>query len=147
MIYFGLRSMIMVRDERILDTRNRIAAKCFNFWYFSILISLLYRQFYLKQSPQEYWDIALLFFTGTIYVSLASYSKGAVPETAIYQYGKWTVPVILITILLFNYFQGNLKSIFDFLGVLLSALAGTLLFGLLFHFLFSRWKKQNELND
>ena len=135
----------MVRDERILESKNRIAANCFSFWYFSILVSLLYRQFYLKQPPQEYWDIAFIFFTGTLYVSLASYSKGAVPETAIYQYGKWTIPVIVITILLLNYFQGNITSVFDFLGILLSALAGVLLMGFVFQYLFNRWKKQNEL--
>lgn len=137
----------MIKDERISRTKRQIAANGFGIWYFLLLVSLLYRQFYLHQSPQEYWDIALIFFGGTLYVTLASYAKGAVQETAIYQYGKWSVPVILITILLINYFQGNINSILDFITILLSALAGLLLLAFIFYFLYRKWEQQNELID
>jgi hypothetical protein len=78
----------MINDERITRTKNQIAATGFYIWLILILSALLYRKFYLHQSPQVYWDIALIFFIGTLYVALASYAKGAVQETAIYHYGR-----------------------------------------------------------
>lgn len=49
----------MIRDERINQVKNRVAARGFGIWYILLLIALLYRQFYLRQPLNEYWDIAL----------------------------------------------------------------------------------------
>jgi hypothetical protein len=46
----------------------------------------------------EYWDIALIFFIGTLYVTIAGFARGAVYENAVIRFGKWSVPIILITI-------------------------------------------------
>lgn len=78
---------------------------------------------------------------------LATYAKGAVKENALFQYGKTIIPVVVIIILIFNYFQGNISTFVDLLVFLLSALLGTLLVGSIFYILYSIWKKRNELND
>lgn len=137
----------MNSDERITRTKNQIAATGFNIWLILILLSLFYRQFYLGQSPREYWDIALILFIGTLYVALATYAKGAVQETAIYHYGKWVIPVILASILLVNFFLGNISSVLDFLAILVSALVSLLILWFIFYTLYSRWEKRNEISD
>lgn len=137
----------MIRDERITQVKNRIATRGFGIWYVLLLITLLYRQFYLGQPLNEYWDIALIFFIGTSYVTIATYAQGAVHEDSIIRYGKWTVPVILITIMAVMYFQGRIDSVVDFLAALLPAFISLSLLGLLFYYLYRRWEKQNKLDD
>ena len=87
----------MIRDERISRVKNRIAARGFGIWYVLLLITLLYRQFYLGQPLNEYWDIALIFFIGTFYVAIAGFAQGAAHETATVRLGKRIVPVIVTT--------------------------------------------------
>jgi hypothetical protein len=109
------------------------------------LATLLYRQFYLRQDPKEYWDIALIFFIGTFYVAIAGFAKGAVYESSIVRYWKWTVPVILISITSLNYFQGRLHTIADLLEALISALIGLTSIGLVFYLLYRRWENSISL--
>lgn len=137
----------MIRDERIRETKNRIASRAFGIWYYLLLVNLLYRQFYLRQAPKEYWDIALIFFVGTLYVSISGFAKGAVYESSLARYWKWTVPIILTTILALNFLQGRLNTIADFLVTLLSALIGVAFIGLVFYFLYRRWEKKIDLED
>ena len=137
----------MIRDERISQAKNRIASRGFGIWYILLLMALLYRQFYLGQPPNEYWDIALIFFIGTLYVAMAGFAQGAVHETAIIRIGKRTVPVILITVVAVAYFQGRINSMADLVGAVLSALVGLSLLGLLSYYLYRRWERQNELDD
>lgn len=137
----------MVRDERIREAKNRIASRAFGIWYLLLLATLLYRQFYLGQDPKEYWDIALTFFVGTLYVSIAGFAKGAVYENSLARYWKWTVPVISITIIAINYFQGRLDTIAELLETLVSALIGLAFIGLVFYFLYRRWEKKIGLDD
>jgi len=88
----------MLRDERISQARRRIAAGGFGIWYILLLGMLYYRQFYLGQPWNEYWDIALTFFIGTLYVTVASFAQGAVYETSMIRQAKWSIPTIVITI-------------------------------------------------
>jgi hypothetical protein len=144
---FGLRRIAMIRDERISRVKNRVAARGFGIWYILLLFALLYRQFYLGQPLNEYWDIALIFFIGTFYVAIASYAQGAVHEDSVFRVFKWTIPVILITIVAVMYFQGRINSVFDLLAALLSAFISLSLLGLVLYLLYRRWEKQIELDD
>lgn len=137
----------MIRDERISQTKSRIASRAFGIWYILLLAALLYRQFYLRQAPKEYWDIALIFFIGTFYVSIAGFAQGAVYEHSLTRYWKWSAPVILITIIALNYFQGKINSIANFLEILISALIGLAFIGLVFYLLYRRWEKSIDLED
>ncbi len=136
----------MIRDERISRVKDRIATRGFGIWYVLLLVALLYRQFYLGQPLNEYWDIALIFFIGTFYVAIASFAQGAVHETAIIRLGKRIIPVILITVVAVAYFQGRINSVADLVGTMLSALISLSLLGLLFFYLYRKWEKQNELD-
>jgi hypothetical protein len=137
----------MIRDERISQSRRRIAAGGFGIWYILLLGILIYRQFYLGQPWAEYWDIALTFFIGTSYVSFASFARGAVYETSIIRHVKWTVPSIVITIVVVSYFKGGINTIVDLLTVVTSALLGLSIVGLLWYYLYRRWEKKNDLAD
>ena len=137
----------MLRDERISQARRRIAAGGFGIWYILLLGMLYYRQFYLGQPWNEYWDIALAFFIGTLYVTIASFAQGAVYETSIIKQGKWTVPSIVITIVVVIYFQGGINTVVDLLTVVTSALLSLSLLGLLVYYLYRRWEKKNDLAD
>ncbi len=137
----------MIQDERISQAESRIASRRFGIWYILLLVSLLYRQFYLGQRPSDYWDIALIFFIGTFYVAIASFARGAVHVSMITRFSKRTVPVILITVVAVAYFQGRMNSVIDLVEAVLSAFIGLALLGLLFYYLYHRWEKQNELDD
>lgn len=137
----------MMRDERISGATRRIAARGFGMWYILMLIALLYRQFYLGQPVSEYWDIGLIFFMGTFYVSIASFAHGAIYENAVVRIGKWAAPIILITIVALNYQQGQINSAIDLGEVVVSALVGLSVFGLVCYYLYRRWEGQNILDD
>ena len=137
----------MLKDERISQDRRRIAATGFGIWYILLLGMLYYRQFYLGQSWNEYWDIALTFFIGTLYFTMASFAQGAVYETSVIRFGKWTVPSILITIVVVMYFQGVINTVVELLTAVTSALLSLSLLGLLAYYLYRRWEKKNDLAD
>jgi hypothetical protein len=137
----------VLRDERISQARRRIAAGGFGIWYILLLGMLYYRQFYLGQPWNEYWDIALTFFIGTLYVTVASFAQGAVYETSTIRQVKWIIPTIVITIVVVMYFQGGINTIVDLLTVVTSALLSLSLLGLLVYYLYRRWEKKNDLAD
>ena len=137
----------MVRDERIIQARRRIAASGFHIWYILLLANLLYRQFYLGQPWNEYWDIALIFFIGAPYVTIASFAQGAVYETSIIRHGKRIAPSVLITIVVLMYFQGRINTVVELLTVVTEALLGLSMFGLLCYYLYRRWEKKSDLAD
>jgi hypothetical protein len=139
--------MNMLRDERINQARRRIMASGFGIWYVLLLGMLYYRQFYLGQPWNEYWDIALTFFIGTLYVTMVSFAQGAVYETSIIRLVKWTVPSIVITIVVVMYFQGVINTVVELLAAVTSALLSLSLLGLLAYYLYRRWEKKNDLAD
>ncbi|MFC1508470.1 hypothetical protein ACFL60_02160 [Candidatus Omnitrophota bacterium] len=49
-------------DERTRATWDRIAAKGFMILYFLLVIDVLFRIFYLKQTPGHYMDIVVITF-------------------------------------------------------------------------------------
>jgi hypothetical protein len=131
----------MKSDERIRLSKRHIASQGFGIWYFLLLASLLYRQFVLKQSIDQYWDIAVIFFIGAFYVSIAIHAKGAITENTITRYFKWSAPLILVTILAISYFLGNIASITDLIVTILSAAIGIAVVAILFYFLYRRWER------
>ena len=137
----------MLRDERISQARRRIMAGGFGIWYILLLGMLYYRQFYLGQPWNEYWDIALTFFIGTLYVTMASFAQGAVYETSVIRQVKWIIPTIVITIVVVMYFQGVINTVVELLTAVTSALLGLSLVGLLAYYLYRRWEKKNDLAD
>jgi hypothetical protein len=138
---------MMMKDERINGVRRRIAARGFGIWYVLLLLALLYRQFYLGQPVSDYWDMALIFFIGTLYVTIAGFARGAVYENAVIRFGKWSVPIIVITIVAVSYYQGQIHSAVDLVVIVVSALVGLSVFGLVSYYLYRRWEKQNILDN
>jgi hypothetical protein len=134
-------------DERIRQTRNRIASRGFGICYWLLLAALLYRQFYLRQSPAEYWDMALIFLVSSLYVAVAGYAKGAVPSNMRASYWIWTVPVIAITIVVLSWVQGRITNLAGLLATLAAAVIGASAMGLIFNFLYRRWEGKAGLEE
>ena len=137
----------MVRDERISQARRHVTATGYGIWYILLLAMLIYRQVFLGQPLSEYWDIALTFFVGTLYVTIACFAQGAVYETQVIRYGKWMFPSILITIEIVLYLRGGIKTVIDLLAVIISASVTLSLLGLLLFFLYRHWEKKHHLAD
>jgi hypothetical protein len=137
----------MMNDERIRQTRSRIASRAFGIWYMLLLAALLVRQFYLGQEPWEYWDMALIFFLGSFYVSIAGFARGAVQENYLTRYWKWSVPAILLTILGLKFFQGKINTLTDVLVTLLAASLGVAVVGTVFFLLYRRWESKIDLEQ
>jgi VanZ family protein len=133
-------------DERIRLSKRHIASQGFGIWYILLIASLLYRQFYLQQSIDQYWDIALTFFIGTLYVSISIFSRGAVYENRITKSFKWSSISILLVIIAVSYFRGNIASISDLVVTVISALIGIAFITILFYFLYRRWEQSIDIS-
>lgn len=140
----------MSKDERIIDERtigtsNRYFARGFGIWYCLLLIALLYRQFVLNQKIQDHWDILVIFFLGTAYVSYNLVSHGVYAGNI----KARTIAMcsgIIIGISAVNYLTGRITSLFE-LGSILGSILGLSLIVTLILYLNYRWKKKNELID
>lgn len=132
----------MIRDERIISAKNRIAARGFAIWAISLMVALLYRQFYLRQAPEEYWDIALIFFAGNLYVTIATFAQGAFHERAIRRSGKWAIAAILLASIAVMYLQGEIGSVMNVVTHVGAVLASLSLMGLLAYILYRRWERR-----
>jgi hypothetical protein len=139
--------MNMLRDERISQARRRIMATGFGIWWILLLGMLYYRQFYLGQPWNEYWDIVLTFFIGNLYVTIASFAQGAVYETSIIRQAKWIIPSVLISIVVVLYIRGGINTIVELLTAVTSALLGLSMLGLPAYYLYRRWEKKSGLAD
>jgi hypothetical protein len=140
MIFLGWRRMGMNRDERIHAEMQRGASQGFGIWYLLMLASLLIRQFYLRQSIEQYWDLVAIFLIGTTYVSIVTFARGAVYESVIGRLSKWMAPAIVITVVAVNYLLGNIKTLKQLIVTVVSAAIGGSLIMLLFYLLYRRWE-------
>ncbi len=138
----------MIVDERIKAVRNRTAAGGFFITYCLLLIDLLYRQFYLKQAPGDYWDILMIWFASSLYVGITAYSSGMMSGQASRQF-KIIIPVVIVSVLATSYFQGRYTSMHDLpeiilmIVVMVPVLYSVFLF---YNYLNRRWEKKNELD-
>ncbi|MFC1651293.1 DUF6773 family protein [Candidatus Latescibacterota bacterium] len=139
----------MIVDERIMTVRNRTAAGGFFIMYIFLLIDLLYRQFYLRQSPGDYWDILMIWFVSSLYVGITAYSSGMMSGKVGLQF-KIIIPCVIVSVMATYYFMGRITSMHDLPEIILSlvvmvpVLCSIFLF---YNYLNHRWEKKNELDD
>ena len=140
----------MIIDERIKTVRNRSAAGGFFITYSLLLIDLLYRQFYRKQSPDDYWDILMIWFASSLYVGITAYSSGMMSgKGKIGRQFKIIIPVVIVSVLVTNYW-GRITSVHDLAEIMLSLIVSVpVLFSvfLFYYYLNRRWEKKNELDE
>ena len=139
----------MIVDERIKTVRNRAAAGGFFITYCLLLIDLLYRQFYLKQSPGDYWDILLIWFASSLYAGFTMYSSGMMSGQVGRQF-KILIPVVIVTIPMTFYIQGEITTLHELSGIILGLVVTVpVLFSvfLFYYYLNRRWEKKNELDE
>ena len=132
----------MIKDERIQSSMRHIASQGFWIWYILMLASLDYRIFYLKQSIEQYWDLAVIYVIGITFVSILMFNRGAVYENAITRIYKGMVPSIIIGVVAVNYFLGNIESIKQLIVMILSTVVGLSLVMVLFYILYKRWESK-----
>ena len=138
----------MIVDERINTVRNRAAAGGFFIMFSLLLIDALYRQFYLKQPPGDYWDIMMIWFAGTLYAGITMYSSGAMSGQIIRQF-KIIIPVVIVVVLATNYW-GRITSVHDLAEMMLSLIVlvpALFLVAFFYYYLNRRWEKKNELDE
>ena len=138
----------MIVDERIKAVRYRAAAGGFFITYCLLLIALLYRQFYLKQAPGDYWDILMIWFASSLYVGITMYSSGMMSGQVSLQF-KIIFPVVIVGVLVTNYW-GRITSVHDLAEIMLSLVVMIpVLFSvfLFYYYLNRRWEKKNELDE
>jgi len=139
----------MIVDERIKTVRNRTAAGGFFITYSLLLIDLLYRQFYLKQAPGDYWDIFMIWFVSSLYAGITMYSSGMMSGQVGRQF-KVLIPVIIVTLFVTFYIQGDITSLNELGGIIVGLVVTVpVLFSLylFYNYLNRRWEKKNELDE
>ncbi|MFW6030472.1 MAG: DUF6773 family protein [Halanaerobiales bacterium] len=63
-------------DERIVKEKRKINSYAFNILFIGLWIILVYRQFVLGQSIDQYWDIFVLTLGGSFFVLINNMLKG-----------------------------------------------------------------------
>jgi len=132
----------MIKDERIQSSMRHIGFQVFVIWWILINASLLYRQFYLKQPIEQYWDIAAIFIIGIMFASISMFSRGAVHKNAITTLFKWLVPFIIIGLVYLNFILGNITSIKELIGTIIGAAIGVSLSVVVLYLLYKRWESK-----
>ena len=139
----------MKKDERIQTTVNRFAARGFVIWYVLMLISLDYRLLILKQHPREIWDIAAIFFIGTLYVFIAS-AKNGVIDPGFFKWRSLTIGFAIAAIIgffMFQYIAGRTPSVVEVGAFMIGFLPGMGLVIGIAYFLNRRWKRKEGIED
>ena len=139
----------MIVDERITTVRNRAAAGGFFITYCLLLIALLYRQFYLKQSPGDYWDIFVILFASSLYVGITMYSSGMMSGQVGRQF-KIIIPVIIVTLFVISFIRGDITTLHELAEIIVDLVVTVpVLFSifLFYNYLNHRWEKKNELDE
>lgn len=131
-----------MKDERIIQSRKNIASKGFTIWYFMLLAALLYRQFYLKQSFSEYWDIAVVFLVGTVVVSLMLFAQGAIQDSSLRRFTLLAAPSALAGGVAARLLSANAMSIGEILTTILFGSIGFFAVMLVFYLLYKRWERR-----
>jgi len=135
----------MKTDERLTSVINRSASKGFYLWYVLIMAILLYRQFWLKQNIEEFIDIGIIFFIGTLYVFISYLNQGVLANNT----GKRILRIVLSAaggIIIVNILTGQLNSFWEYVGLVIGIIFFLAVFIPVTFYLNSKWKKKNEID-
>lgn len=143
----------MIKDERIVSVRNEIQARGFQICVVVLMAGLLYRQFYLRQHPREYWDVALALFGAMTYVGFTIWGRGATTAQgergASLPWPWWRFGLVVLVVSAFNSWYSGipLDSAGDaaimIMASVAGALAGVFLVVLLYYYLGRRWNRRS----
>jgi hypothetical protein len=136
-----------MKDERVQATVNRFAAGGFFIWYSLMWISLCYRMLILKQHFRDFWDIAAIFFIGTLFVFIAYASKGVLDQG----FKRTSLLGIFIGatigVLTWQLIAGRMHSVADAGALLIGFLPGMGLVIAIAYLLNRRWKRKEGIED
>ena len=121
---------------------RHIASQGFVIWWILMNTSLLYRQFYLKQPIEQYWDLAAIFFIGAIFGSISMFGRGALHDNVFKIIYKWMVPFLIIGLVALNFILGNIASIKQLIVTIIGAAIGASLSMVVFYILYKRWESK-----
>lgn len=143
----------MIVDERIKAVKNRIAARSFFIIYILLVIDLLYRVLYMKQSPGYYWDIFMMWFVSSSYYAITAYSSGIMSD--LFRKGQLKIfipifiPCYVISAIATSFILGR-TTLNELAGVMISlVLSAPILISifLFYKYLNRRWEKKNEMEE
>ncbi len=135
----------MIKDERIISTRNKYLSHGFYIYFFLSLIAFYYRIFILGQKINEFWDLFIIFHLGTFYVFFNLITHGAWYAGKIKNRIIRICVGVTIGITLANYLRGDLNSFYDVFELILGLIIGFLIIIPVILYLNYWWKKRNEL--
>jgi len=135
-----------MNDERIQTTVNRIAARVFAIWFLLMSMSLIYRTLILKQHIRDFWDIAAIFWIGTLYGFIARANKGVFDHGFKMTWLSIGIGVFIVNFTLF-FIMGRMHSVLDVGELLIGFLLGMGLVVGIAHFLNRRWKRKEGIED
>ncbi len=130
-------------DERIVNTKRKIASQCCGVFLWGIMIVLLYRQFYLGQQFSEYGDIFVVWLIGCAYLALGQALQGV----SLFGGNRLmyvVVPgVISLTTLGIGLYRGTVVSLVSGMGMLIAAFAGALGMLIILKRVYQSWERKN----
>lgn len=129
-------------DERTTGTRDRWLARGMVMMILALNIDLLVRLLILKQAPQQYLDIGLIWMGTSLYVCIGMSASGV----QLYG-GKWSKHwLVILTIVATNAvvwtLMGMGHGLADLSGVIVGAATGAFLVLMILRGIYSVWERR-----
>lgn len=129
-------------DERTTGTAQRWAARGYVILSFALSIDIMVRILILKQEPQQYLDVSLIWVATMLFVSLGATASGVAPYE-----GKWSQAGLLIVIISVTVpgmltLMGTVHTAADFLTKMVLAAASAFLGLMILRVIFALWERR-----
>lgn len=130
-----------VKDERIIQSKQKVRANAFVICFYSLWVILLYRHFILRQTFKNYAGIFILILVVSAYVIINAVIKGTFTNPSEMVFKKKTTKILFE----FVYFSAFILFFSFITGITeLSKLSSTLLIMILIRFIPSILAKVSE---
>jgi hypothetical protein len=131
-----------IQDERTTAVAQRWGARGMMIFSFALTIDVLVRILILKQPPQQWWDISLIWITTTLYVGIGMTATGVAPYG-----GKWSkswlvIVIIVVTNTVVIALMGMIHSLAELITIIVTGAAGAFISIIILRGISSLWERR-----
>ena len=131
-----------IQDERTTAVAQRWGAHGMMIFSFALTIDVLIRILILKQPPQQWWDISLIWIATTLYVGIGMTATGVAP------YGwKWSkswliIVIVAVTNTVVIALMGMIHSLAELISIIVTGAAGAFVAIIILRGIYSLWERR-----
>jgi predicted neutral ceramidase superfamily lipid hydrolase len=139
--------MSVETDERIIAVRQRWAARGMVILSAALSLDLMIRVLLLKQEPNQYMDIFLIWAVAVVYVTIGTTASGVEPLE-----GKtsrlWLLLLIIVIVnAIMMALMGQIRTVADLVPMVIGSFAGFFLMYLILRSVYRMWERRTLRNE